>query len=177
MRQQIRCNARFRPLRVPPQAAVDLQYVGHLVVVCRSAADLQVCLQVICTSFEELIGVQEEESLCVVSPSGLAVLRALMSALGHSRRFLCVRGMSGVGAISDMISRRASARRICLGGGGVRSCRGINRFSIQSGCRARIAINHSLTMCLHAQTDLGSFILGRRANARGGLDGARHVWA
>jgi hypothetical protein len=36
----------------------------------------------------------------------------------------------------------------------------------------RIAINHSLTMCLQAQNHLGSFILGRRANARGGLDGA-----
>jgi hypothetical protein len=80
--------------------------------------------------------------------------------------------MSGVGAISDMISQRASARRTCSGGGGARSCRGINRFSIQSGYRARIAINHSLTMCLQARNDLGSFILGRRANARGGLDGA-----
>jgi hypothetical protein len=31
-----------------------------------------------------------------------------------------------------------------------------------------ISINHSLTMCPQAQNDLGSFILGRRANARGG---------
>lgn len=43
--------------------------------------------------------------------------------------------------------------------------------------RVWTSINHSLTMCVQAQNDLRSFILGRRANARGGSMEQRHVYA